>query len=410
MPPGRVKTITAFSEPSPVLELESLESDSAGYAMLVRASVGSKCKRLYIKIDGQTYRHIQNALTQTRTGNGDRCRLSVYCRWNPFQQRYLSSITVVNSETRQVCYFPCSSAYRRSLLELQGVRSLRGLGRISSVRPDASRSVKIPGGVWRPTLLAFLSVFVTGVLISTVGLYGSWGDTNVAKHSDISEAAPGAIHKPATESLSVRGDDGGTDAELNTLVLEPGDVVYAVPEGYVALTFDDGPSAFTKDIVDILVQHQVVGTFFFIGQHVADFPEAVRYVKEHNMAVGNHSWNHINLLRVTPEDLTAEIMETNNLLLSLTDTPVTVFRPPFGLMDDRLRAFLTDAGMSTVMWNRDAEDWQANTSARDIIDYVMETHPSGGIYLLHETRQTVEALPGIIQYAKDNDLAFVMFR
>jgi len=67
---------------------------------------------------------------------------------------------------------------------------------------------------------------------------------------------------------------------------------YSLPKGYVALSFDDGPSKYTKEIVDILVEHEVAATFLFVGNKVAHNVEAVKYASEHRMSIGSHSWDH----------------------------------------------------------------------------------------------------------------------
>ncbi len=62
-----------------------------------------------------------------------------------------------------------------------------------------------------------------------------------------------------------------------------------IPEGYVALSFDDGPSKFTKEIIDILTEHQVPATFFFIGKNALKYPDEVEYAVLREMSVQNHS-------------------------------------------------------------------------------------------------------------------------
>ena len=61
-------------------------------------------------------------------------------------------------------------------------------------------------------------------------------------------------------------------------------------EGYVALTFDDGPSEYTKQIVDILLEQQVAATFFFVGRYAVQHQDAVKYAADSQMSVQSHSW------------------------------------------------------------------------------------------------------------------------
>lgn len=92
----------------------------------------------------------------------------------------------------------------------------------------------------------------------------------------------------------------------------------------------------------------------------------------------------------------------------MTNSPVVLFRPPFGLLNNEMKEFLANEEMKTVLWDRDPEDWRAD-GVQDIVDYVVEADPPCGIYLLHETRHTVEALVTIIHYLKEQDLKFVVF-
>ncbi|MNG16227.1 Peptidoglycan-N-acetylglucosamine deacetylase [compost metagenome] len=102
-------------------------------------------------------------------------------------------------------------------------------------------------------------------------------------------------------------------------------------------------------------------------------------------------------------------MKTNKELKDDGLKKVTLFRPPYGSINDGLEEQVEKQHMKVLMWNRDPEDWDANTRD-EIIEYFRKVDPSGGIYVLHEKKHTVEALPAIIQYLKEKDLKFVIFQ
>lgn len=132
--------------------------------------------------------------------------------------------------------------------------------------------------------------------------------------------------------------------------------LFGLPEQYVALTFDDGPSALTEQIVDILKEQNVAATFLFVGQNVARNQDAVTYTLENGMAIGNHSWDHSVLTKADAQKQHENLMKTNDVLESLTDHAITLFRPPYGEVNDKLVSEAKKLNMKTLMWNRDPED------------------------------------------------------
>jgi len=225
---------------------------------------------------------------------------------------------------------------------------------------------------------------------------------------------PAKEQAPAAEKKPVKTDEPATekkDAADESIViqqLKSDEYTYSWAKGNVALTFDDGPSAYTKQIVDILKDNGVAGTFLFIGKNASNNREAVRYAVEQGMSVGNHSWDHTKLTKLSDKAKLANITQTNDELIADGAEQVTLFRPPYGLINSALAAQVKKQKMKVLMWNRDPEDWNANTHD-EILNYFEKINPSGGIYVLHEKKHTVEALPAIIEYLKKKKLKFVIF-
>ncbi|WP_310854271.1 polysaccharide deacetylase family protein [Paenibacillus taichungensis] len=184
---------------------------------------------------------------------------------------------------------------------------------------------------------------------------------------------------------------------------------FGLPKEYVALTFDDGPSTLTKQFVDILTEQKVAATFLFVGQKVERNQDAVIYASEHGMAIGNHSWDHSLLPKDTPQDQSESLSKTNSVLESLTHKKVTLFRPPYGAVNNKLVSEVKKLNMKTLLWNRDPEDWNAK-KPEDIIRYFHQVEAAGGVYVLHENKNTLEALPAILKHLKEKNLKFVIFK
>lgn len=259
---------------------------------------------------------------------------------------------------------------------------------------------------------------------STVSIAGNEATTDgkgeLALAADPS-AADSATDRSGAGAVTASSDTGsnagesktlaaGFDDNLVELITLDGDApLYSLPDGYVALTFDDGPSDYTKAIVDLLRERGVAGTFLFVGRHAEKYPKEASYAAEQGMAVGNHSWDHSRLTKLPIDAISADIEKANRAIAKRSASPVSVFRPPYGATNDDVEIATEELGMGTLMWNRDPEDWKAATSA-DIVRYFKQLSPSGGIYVMHEKKATLDALPDIIDYLLEQGLKFAVFQ
>ncbi|MNM93967.1 Peptidoglycan-N-acetylglucosamine deacetylase [compost metagenome] len=183
-------------------------------------------------------------------------------------------------------------------------------------------------------------------------------------------------------------------------------VTYSIPKGRVALTFDDGPSKYTKDIVDILKEHEIGGTFFFVGKNVGHYSDSVKYVHNNGYSIGNHSMNHRNLVKLSNEKQEYEILDSNKLLEELIQEKVVLFRPPYGSKNAVTKEILIKNDKKMVLWNTDPEDWKSR-DANAIYQAIAKSKVNGSIILLHESQATIDALPKIIKYLQSKQLEIV---
>ena len=183
-------------------------------------------------------------------------------------------------------------------------------------------------------------------------------------------------------------------------------IASSVPEGSVAITFDDGPSKYTKDIVDILKSNHAGGTFFFIAQNVKKFPEMVQYVNTNGYSIGNHSMHHPDLTELTYQEQQLEITENNQLIEKLISKPVTLFRPPYEAKNQSTINLVQEDHLNMILWDRDPKDWKVK-DPKEILNYIKANDSSGTIILLHETQKVIDILPSIINYLKSQHLQLV---
>lgn len=161
----------------------------------------------------------------------------------------------------------------------------------------------------------------------------------------------------------------------------------------VALTFDDGPSAQTIAVLDILRAHGARATFFVIGSQVAGRAAVLERMLTEGHAIANHTWGHDRLASA------ASLDATSRAIREATGFEPCTFRPPAGVLDERLVADAHALGMTTVMWDVDPHDW-LNPSPKEIEARVAAGVRPGSIVLLHdgggERDATIAALPGIL--------------
>lgn len=177
----------------------------------------------------------------------------------------------------------------------------------------------------------------------------------------------------------------------------------------VALTFDDGPSPYTEQVLDILRAHRVRATFFLCGANAERYPELVRRIKAEGHEIGNHTYSHPYLYLENRDRIAAEIDRTQDAIQRITGERPRLFRPPFGVRWFTLWPLLRQRGMTMVLWS----DWghDGRGDADGIAAETLERLKPGAIILLHdgaETRApaeidraaTVRALPEIIRGAR----------
>lgn len=171
---------------------------------------------------------------------------------------------------------------------------------------------------------------------------------------------------------------------------------YAQP--MIALTFDDGPSGRTMELLNVLEQYDAHATFFMLGQNVSKYPDAVKKMQQIGCEIGSHTFNHANLSTLDPGGIAEEIASTNDALSAIIGSGATVMRPPYGAFNDTVKA---NVGMPLILWSVDTLDWKAkNTQAT--IEHVLANTGDGDIALMHDIYDTsidaaIQLIPKLIE-------------
>jgi peptidoglycan/xylan/chitin deacetylase (PgdA/CDA1 family) len=125
----------------------------------------------------------------------------------------------------------------------------------------------------------------------------------------------------------------------------------------VWLTFDDGPSReITPLVLKALRRHRVKATFFVVGAMVANSKDLLTRILGEGHRVGNHSYSHRDLRTLTDLEIVGEVRRTE-AEIARHMVPDKIFRPPFGLHDDRVDAVLAAAGYRMILWDVEPRDW-----------------------------------------------------
>lgn len=179
----------------------------------------------------------------------------------------------------------------------------------------------------------------------------------------------------------------------------------AVEKPKIALTFDDGPNpACTGDLLDGLKERNVKATFFVLGSNVKKYPELIKRVSEEGHLIGNHTYNHIELNKVSEEKARKEINKTNKAVYKATGVYPEYIRPPYG---ECTRKFEDSLDMILVRWTIDPLDWQTKNTEK-IVNKVVTEAEENAIILLHDCYDTsVEAAFRIIDTLEEEGYEFV---
>lgn len=181
-------------------------------------------------------------------------------------------------------------------------------------------------------------------------------------------------------------------------------------KGKVALTFDDGPGVHTPEILAVLSDKAVKATFFMIGENAQSRSDYVKKVHDAGHEIGNHTYDHQDLKKLSYDAQYEEINKTNNIIKGIIGLSPHYMRPPYGNYNDDTKSVLSALAMEKVLWNVDTRDWSGK-SADDIQSSALEGIKDEAIILMHDgvanSSETAKALPGIINEIKSRGYTMV---
>lgn len=191
------------------------------------------------------------------------------------------------------------------------------------------------------------------------------------------------------------------------IALPVGRMVSLIPgnKKVVYLTFDDGPNEYTRQIVNILNQNNIRGTFFWVGQNVQDVQLAKEMVREGHV-IGTHTMRHTMMRSKTKLEQIQLIKESTDYVSKKIGSPIYYFRPPYGAVDGNTLAASQATGEILISWSVDTKDWMYQDNQNVILYNIQKEVSSGAIILMHERPRTTEYLPKVIKLLRDMGYQF----
>lgn len=156
----------------------------------------------------------------------------------------------------------------------------------------------------------------------------------------------------------------------------------ATCNGYVGLTFDDGPTGSTSALLNVLRANGVRATMFNIGQNVQNNRSAAQAQVAAGMWVGNHSWSHAHMTSMSQSQMQSDLSQTSSAIQSATGIRPQLFRPPYGETNSTLQSVASSLGMRQVIWDVDSQDWNG-ASVSQIVSNASRLQ-AGQVILMHD--------------------------
>lgn len=169
---------------------------------------------------------------------------------------------------------------------------------------------------------------------------------------------------------------------------------------YVALTFDDGPHpVHTPRLLNILAEKNVKATFYVLGSNAKAYPAIIRRILAEGHEIGNHTWNHPALSKLTSDQVSSQMARTDQIVREVTGGyRMRTMRPPYGATNDRVKQqCYNQFGYPTILWSVDPEDWK-KPGVSVVANRLVNGARSGGILLVHDIHESsISSMPAAVE-------------
>ena len=191
---------------------------------------------------------------------------------------------------------------------------------------------------------------------------------------------------------------------INNIDIEEIEIVDVQEESkQVALTFDDGPSIYTEELLEILKENNTTATFFVIGSRIDKYGNVIEKIKNDGHQIGSHGINHEDFTKLKTEEL-KRILEETKFLLDQYGVSQTLVRPPYGSINNRVKENIE---YPLIMWSLDTRDWEHRDSEKGT-QIIIENIEDGSIILMHDLyKSTIDTVKSVLPILKEQGYEFV---
>jgi peptidoglycan/xylan/chitin deacetylase (PgdA/CDA1 family) len=178
---------------------------------------------------------------------------------------------------------------------------------------------------------------------------------------------------------------------------------------YIAMTFDDGPHATnTPELLKMAAKRHIKLTFFVLGECVAQNPDVLRREVAEGHEIGNHSWSHPNLAKLSDADVRSQLQRTEDVVVKTAGIKPKVMRPPYGELTKRQRILVNhEFGYKVILWDVDPLDWK-RPGSNVVAQRIIAGARPGSIILSHDIHPpTIAAMPQVFDALRAKGFKFV---
>lgn len=154
---------------------------------------------------------------------------------------------------------------------------------------------------------------------------------------------------------------------------------------------------FIEPIMDAFAALHFKATFFIGGSWAEKNPNTLVSMRDRGFEIGNHGYLHRDHKKLSAQQNREEIFVTHQLVKNLADVEMKLFAPPSGSFGLTALETAYNLGYKTIMWTRDTIDWRDH-NAEVITSRATRNAKGGDLILMHPTKETLEALPGILNW------------
>jgi len=182
---------------------------------------------------------------------------------------------------------------------------------------------------------------------------------------------------------------------------------------YIAMTFDDGPSGGstnnTNRLLDLAAKKHIKLTFFLIGENAQHYPQLVQRELAEGHQVGNHSYTHPDLAKMSDDAVRAELQKTQDAIINAAGYKPVLMRPPYGALTPSQRLWIArEFGFKIILWEVDPLDWKRPITSEIVAHRILAATRPGDIILSHDIHATtVDAMPEVFDTLLAKGFKFV---